>query len=366
MAAVVFVLAMVGARWDAHTGFTRLLCFGGPKWEDRLPVLRALPLARDTGSGYDGQFGAQLAVSPDPASPEVQGALDNPAYRSRRILLPWVAHLLGGGDPWATLRVFALENVLAWLLAAFLVWRWVDDLPGDHALATWLACMLSLGVLDSVRLSLTDLAGLLLILIAVGLVRSGRAWAAAAALALAGLAREASVLATPLFFPGKGTPASARLRPAAAAVVSVLPLAAWLAWIHHAVPGAEAGRGNFSWPAFGFARHCAVCIAHMGSGDLDSRYTFGLLGALSLGFQSLFLLCRPRWQDPLWRASLGFALLFWVLGDEVWHGYWAAARAVLPMTFAFNLAYRGERWSWARLGAANLPLVLHGVWRMLP
>lgn len=362
--ATAFVLGMVALRWDSRTGFTSLLSFGGPKWEQRLTVLQALPVAKDAGTGYDGQFGAQLAISPDPRSPEVQAALDNPPYRSRRILLPWTAHLLGRGDAWATLQIFALQNVVLWLLVAGLTARAVRVASDHRAVATWLACLLTLGALDSVRLSLTDLGAVALLLLAVELLGRGSSWGAAAALALAGLARETSVLAVTVLWPKARTKIA---RAAAQMVLAVLPLAVWVGWLYQVLPHAGAlGNDNFSWPGVSFVRHCILCVRQIAAGNGDSRYTLGLLGALSLGYQSVSLLLRPRPASLWWRMGLPFALLCWVVGDPVWSGYWAAARALLPMTFAYNLLLQDEEKFWGKLTLANLPLVAHGVWRMLP
>jgi hypothetical protein len=142
---------------------------------------------------------------------------------------------------------------------------------------------------------------------------------------------------------------------------------AWAAWLYGNVPGQGAPiRGNFDWPVAGFLRHCATCAGQVAAGRLDSRSVLGLLGGVSLAYQSIWLIARPRWAEPWWRVGIGFAALFWILGGSVWKGYWAAARVVLPMTFGFNLVSPRDRWFWARMSAANLPLVLHGIWRMLP
>ena len=51
-------------------------------------------------------------------------------------------------------------------------------------------------------------------------------------------------------------------------------------------------------------------------------------------------------------------------GSWVWSGYWAACRAVLPMTLAFNLLLPAGRGFWIWWIAGNLAL-FHGVWRFL-
>jgi hypothetical protein len=358
---------MVAVRWDARTGFTSLLAFGGPKFEQRLPVLKSLPIARDRSTGYDGQFGAQLAVAPDPRTPELQAAFDNPAYRARRIALAWTAHVIGGGKPWAVLQVYALQNLAVWLGLAWLVWRDLRSVPGRRAVASWSCCMLTLGALDCVRLSLTDLFAVFLLVLAVRAVAMGRPWAAAGALAVAGLTRETALLGGTALLPAGKARASAWLKAAGLLACSVAPLVSWAAWLALNVSREGAlGRNNLDWPGFALTRHCSLCIAHLAHGDFDTRYSLGLIGALGLGYQSLDLLLRPRWSETWWRVGLGFALLFWVLGDDVWKGYWAAARALLPMTFAFTFLAPHERKFWARLAVGNAGLVLHGIWRMLP
>ena len=76
--AVFVVLALVAAHRDPKAGFTSFLHFGSSFAERRLPVLAGLPVATYPGAGYDGQFYAQLALSPDPRLPAVRAALDNP------------------------------------------------------------------------------------------------------------------------------------------------------------------------------------------------------------------------------------------------------------------------------------------------
>jgi len=365
--AVIFVLAMVALRWDGRTGFTSLLSFGGPKWEQRLPVLRPLPLARDGGTGYDGQFGAQLAVAPDPRTPEIRDALDNPVYRERRILLSWTAHIIGGGDPWTVLQVYALQNVAAWLALSWLVWRELRAAPRPRAVALWMGCMMTVGALDCVRLSLGDLSGVLLLALAVLALGRGRPWTAAGALAVAGMVHDTCLLGATALWPGGSRGKRPLLGAAARLCIAVLPLLAWTAWLSRAAPGAGAlGQGNFDWPGVGVVRHCGRCLGQLCQGNFDSRYLFGLIGAAGLGFQSLDILLRRRYSEPWWRVAVGFAVLYWFLGYNVWSGYWAAARTLLPMTLAFNLLSPGDRRFWGRTCVANAGLVFHGIWRMLP
>jgi len=362
---VAFVLAMVAWRWDAQTGFTALIRFGDDFAATRLPAIRALPLKSFPGAGYDGQFYAQLAVDPHFTTPEVQAAVDNPAYRVRRFGLSLLAHVLGGGSPWLTLQVYALLNTALWLLFAWLCWREIgaDNLRGT---LRWCAIVLGLGALDSVRLSLSDLPAALLILLAVRAARHARSAMAAGWLLLAGFFRETAILALPGLWRGDVRSAPDRIRFLLSAAVCALPLVAWVLWLQTALPGAGGGVGNFLLPGQGNVRHIAECLAAFASGNFDSRYVWGLIGALALGLQSVSLLLRWRDPNPWVRLALPFALLYWCLGPAVWHSYWTAARALLPLTLAFNLTLPASgRGFWWRFALGNA-CTLHAIYRLLP
>ena len=363
-AVVAFVLAMVAWRWDSDTGFTALIRFGDDFAATRLPAIRSLPLASVHGAGYDGQFYAQLAVAPDFTAPEVQTALDNPSYRVRRIGLSLFAHVLGCGSPWWTLQVYALLNTAVWLLFAWLCWREIRA-GGMQATLRWCAIVLGLGALDSVRLSLTDLPAALLILLAVRFANRARSCTAAGWLLLAGFARETAILALPGLWRGEWRSMQAWRRFLTTAAACALPLAAWALWLHFSLRGTGGGAGNFLLPGQGLARHIAECLAAFAAGDFDSRYVWGLIGAVALGLQSLTLLLRWREPNPWVRLALPFALLYWFLGPAVWHSYWTAARALLPLTLAFNLTLPSGRGFWWRFALGNA-CALHAVYRLLP
>lgn len=363
--AVIFVLAMVVVRWDARTGLTSLLRFGEDYRDRQITAVAALPVAIKPNNGYDGQFYAQMAVHPAPTDPELIRSLDNPGYRLRRILLPYAAHQLGLGDPWRTLHVYAVINIAAWLALAAMLWRMLA--PQEwRASAVWLGCVLGLGTLDSVRMALTDVPALALTLAAILLAQRARPRAAAAVLAITALARETAVLS----FAALDTRpwqdrASWRAHATHLAVVA-LPVAVWAAWLYGRVSDIDPlGRANFDWPLVAIAEHAATWTRAVVAGDFDSRHTFGLLAIASFSWQSIALVRQWRSTSPWVRMALPFAVLFWILGDAVWHGYWAVARACLPMTVAYNLTLPRDRsfaWRWL---AGNIGIV-HAIWRFLP
>lgn len=357
---------MVAAKFDSETGFTSLLRFGALRTETRLDVLKGLPIATVADSnGYDGQFYAQIAVDPSLSSPELSQVLDAPSYRARRILAPAAAAAIGLGRPWWILQAYALLNVLAWFVFAWLLWSEIGTTTWI-SFARWSACLFSLGTLDSVRQSLVDLPALVLLMLAVR-AHSRKAQAPTTAwTALGSLTKETNLLGAMALqldvLGGKTT------RPRAMFVLTLgaLPLAIWSMYVGQRFGDTFAtySLGNFSWPLAGLTAHLQYSVAQLWTGNYDSRHTFGLLGPISLGLQLVVLWRNPGLSLPWWRIGAAYSILMLFLSAWVWSGYWAACRAVLPMTIAFNLLLQSGRWFWSLWCLGNITL-LHGVWRFL-
>ena len=366
---IALVAGLVAARYIPGQGFTALIQFDETFVHRTLPAIREIPHhVRPTG--YDGQFYAQLALDPalrDPAA--LQRAMDGPAYRARRILLPALAHVLGGGDPFRTLNVYALLNPLFWLGFLVLLLRACRPLSLP-AMACLTALALSGGAVESIRLALTDLPATVL-LFAAALLVSESPLGASLLGALAGLARDtaaagAGLLLLPVgewFGTGSGARRNLVLRRGAAILLMALPILVWAVYVAHVFPGAGgqgAGAGdNFDLPLTA-AWHRAVLAVHLllqpGTSYFGQEF-FTLWTIVGLHVQAAYLLSRPRPRETLWRMGLPFALLIWFLGPAVWNSALAAARALLPMTVAFDLLLlpslrAGERhgWTWFTLG----------------
>ncbi len=363
-----FTLGVV-AHWRPTDGFASMIRFGQDFVPTRLPELKGADLTTYPSAGYDGQFYAQLAIRPDVTAGDLQLALDNPRYRARRILLPCLAHVLGGDRPRPIVQAYALLNVAAWLLLAW----WLHQRTAEKGLAgglIWGAALLSLGALDSVQLALSDLPATVLLVGAVTAMECGRDWLAALTLAAAGLTRETSALAVGIFAPPRGLrPQGYRTR-LLVGTLALLPLAAWLLFLAWRVPAGDNGvLGNFDWPGAALGRHLWLCATKIPSGEAHLRHFFGPLAALGLGYQSLYVIRRARTDKSVWiRLALPFALLFWVLGDAVWAGYWAVARACLPLSVAFYLHLPNDRhlpWR-LLLTVLSLPHALYRFWPDFP
>ncbi len=328
-----------------------------------LPEFAALRPPAVSETGYDGQFYAQLAL--DPAlrrADELKRALDTPEYRARRIGLPALAWLAGGGRPRAVVTAYALANLcFAALLAGLIAARTRLERPRDLLLAA--ALLWTTGSLVSIDRSLPDLPAAVLLLAAAWL--AGRPAGAAGALASAALLRETSLLGIVLF-----APASLRrkdlLRTAAAAAAVVIPLGLWFVWCRIRLGGEGASPTDaFALPLAAWAERIAGAARDLmrdapgAAWNQRGRLLFELLAPLSLAVQAMFFAVRRDPADAFWRLGAAWAVLMLFLGPQVWCEQYASTRVLLPMTFAFNRrlhAAAGSRrdLAWAAAGNAGL------------
>lgn len=361
LACVIFSL-LVAAKFDLSTGFISLLRFGERWQEQRLPAVTAIaPATVANSAGYDGQFYAQLALDPTLRDPLLERALDAPSYRARRILAPALAHIAGLGRPFWILQAYSLLNVICWFALGRLLWRQLNPVDA-RAAARWLACMFSMGVLESVRQSLVDLPALLCLLLAVraherSLPRAS-VW-----LALGHLTKETNLLGTLAL----GAHRSRwRARSVGWLALTLVPLALWLGYVHTRFPGAasQSGAGNFTWPFLGMLNQMVQSGREVWQSHHDSRHLMTLVAIPSLLLQLGVLCLHRRPDEAWWRIGVSYGVLLLFLGSWVWSGYWAAMRAVLPMTIAFNLLLPASRAFWPLWLAGNLT-ALHAIWRFL-
>jgi len=261
--ALLLFAALVLLKFSPLNGFTSLIRFGQTWNEHRHSALQALPLAVVPASnGYDGQFYAQIALDPTLRDAQLFQVIDAPAYRSRRILVPALAGLLGLGNPWWTIQAFALLNVLAWLLFAWLLYRHIGG-SDWIAYARWFGCMFSMGALESVRQSLVDLPALLLLLLAIMTDSRARVASSTLWLTLGNLAKETSLLSAVALKFDLTNPKLHWRRIFLSLGACALPLAAWSLYVHHRFPatGNGSGVGNVTWPLLGLLDHLKSCLA---------------------------------------------------------------------------------------------------------
>lgn len=363
------VLWGVSQHYDPDVGFTRLIVFGSDFSSRAVPELREIPHDAESVSGYDGQFYAQLAFDPLLLEPETAGALDNTSYRARRLLVPAMAFVLGAGYPPLVIQIYALLNVGCWLL---LTWLLAVRLPptSPASVAVWLGCVLSQGMMVSMRLALTDGPSMLVLVLAAVAIEDRRPWLGAGVLGLAGLARETHILGA------LGLPLPSRDRRdiawwVARGALVVAPIAVWIGVLWLRGFEAESGARNFAPPFVAYVGKWADTLTRLQAAELHPFAWFSLCALIALPTQALVLVwqARARWQSFWWPTGIAYACLMTVLGPAVWEGDpGAVTRALLPMTFAFNLLLpRGPAfWPLWVLGNLNLAHSLADIGVPLP
>lgn len=353
LAAVGLFLFLVARFWHPVYRLTSFIQLDASNDDLKLQAFRELPIYvyRTTG-GYDGLFYAQIAYDPTLRNPELIPATDSLAYRGRRILPPALAWLLAAGQPSLIVHVYSVLNVAAWLGLAGLLWRIlaVQDWRGWLG---WAAVLFSAGALGSVRLALTDLVALVILAAGLFAAERQRENTGAGWIALAGLARETSLLALGGVIRRPWLSRQNFWR----ALLAVAPFALWLAYLRWQVGGLNPGWGNFALPVVGLVgkwQDSLQAIFH-GNPDHVSLAWTALLAVAGVSVQLLFFAVHRSPEDRWWRVGALYAALLLCLGNAVWEGFPGAfTRVLLPLTLAFNIVAVRRRAALPWLVAGNL------------
>jgi hypothetical protein len=369
IALVILFLVSVARFYHPGTGFTALIGFpAGHEYE--APAMREVPhFEYPPWASYDGQFYAQRALDPFCRDPLVDRAMDLPPFRARRILFSWTAYVLGFGRPAWIINVYAIQNVVCWLLLAWLLTRWVPPVSG-RLLALWTACLFSHGVLWSVRFALLDAPSVLLTACAVWAVERNRPLLSAAIVGVSGLARETNLLvavAQPVPRDRRGW-----LRVAVAFAVAAVPLLLWEDYLRSIYRSTIfAGSDQFMLPGAALAGRWSETLSAaraQGMWSADGR-ALGLLS--SLVAQAVYVMIRREYTLPWWRVAVPYVVLLLVVGRVLADPHTGAiTRVLLPLTFGFNILLASEArplrfWPWFAAGNLHL-LSIFTVMPLLP
>jgi len=143
--------------------------------------------------GNDGQQFLALSLDPLQVDPGTAKAVDNPIYRGKRLLYPWLAWLLGFGRPSLIIWWLGLINVACIGLASGLVARWAQL---EQRSPQWGFAVLALpGYWITLSLGTADLLATTLMLAAAVAWKEQRPWRGGVTLAAALLSRETELLA---------------------------------------------------------------------------------------------------------------------------------------------------------------------------
>jgi hypothetical protein len=354
-------LATVASYYQSPFGFTAFLLLPIDRQDDyELAAIRAVPHVEDPSGGYDAQFYVRLAVEPLLRDPAIDKTLDHAPYRARRILLSWTAWTLGFGKPKWVLEAFALQNVLAWLGLAWVLLRWFP-IGSARSFALWSGCLLTHGLLGSVRQALLDGPSVLMLAAAVAAVERGRPWIATAITAASGLARETNLLAVTLFGRYLRRTPRSWIRVSLYVMLSVLPLLLWIDYLRSLyLSRVLATDGNLTTPLTGLWFEISTTARQGGSAGFDRSLLFNACAVVAFVVQATYVATVAARRAGGGSGWLPIAASFAVLGllahPVVWDGApGAITRLMLPLAVGFNVLAR--RAPWPVLAVGNLGVV---------
>lgn len=335
--------ALCAARWRAGVGLTELIQFDVHFAAQALPELKALPHYTRARAGYDGQFYAQLALDPALRDPGLKQALDAPELRARRIMLSAVGFVAGLGRPTWIIQIFPFLNLGAWLgLMALLLGR--PEGRTTRGLLAAVAVLLSVGVLESVRLCLTDLPASLLLLLAAWRAESPAVSGSFAMLSL--FSRETGFLALPALFWPRPVSRRALASRGLIAVAAALPWLLWAYYVHCRLGGGSTAPAEphsiFAFPGTALIGRVFEELRVL-QDHFSLQAFFAVAAAASLLVQLAYLAIHPLPGSALWRVGILYGGLFVCLGPKIWEIHMQVCRVALPMTIAFNLLLAEDR-----------------------
>ena len=372
LAALAVLVSIYVRAFSPAYGITRFIIVGSEFNRRGLAVYQATPKFIDPYPphrwGFDGQQYAQIALDPLLRDPGIKTAIDNPPYRARRILLPWLAWLGGLGRPFWILNAYAALNFVFWL--GFAVIMTLLFRPhGWAGLAGLAAMLLTCGVIESMWASLVDLPAFVLMTLAV--IAGGRR--GAGVMALAALTRETSLFGLVGLWDFKPPWRETLKRNLRLGLIAAVPIALWVAYVmwRLRMPATVDGN-NLDWPFRGIM----VKLAGFATGAhghirwhrwyfelYKSRDLHALLTIVALLTQSVYVFTHREWDNRLWRVAALFVLYFLCIGYPSWESHFTITRHALPITLAFNLllAMRpGRSWfAWFLLGNCFVPFGIY-------
>jgi hypothetical protein len=242
---------------------------------------------------------------------------------------------------------------------------------GWAGLAGFSAMLMTCGIIESMRASLTDFPSFVLL---TGAMMAGGT-GGAVIVALSALMREANILGVLGLLDYRPPWLAAARRNVKLGLIAGLPLMLWAAYVFTRLPSAPealAG-GNLVWPLQGIMAKLGEFSVQAETGAIWWRtwyteiYTNNALHALltiiSVLTQCVYLLTHRAWDNRIWRAGIIFVPYFLCISFIPWVSHFTVTRHALTITLAFNLilAMRRRRgWLvWFLLGNCFVPYGLY-------
>jgi hypothetical protein len=227
----------------------------------------------------------------------------------------------------------------------------------------WTGCLLSHGMLSSVRYAVPDGGSVLLVALSVVAAEKGRPLLAALGVGVAGLARETNLLAASCL--GSFVRRSPRswILVAVALLVCVLPLALWLDYLRSIYRSRVfENSGHLTVPLSGVLWKLDVVLGDLQRGRQPMLAWATLASVVGLVAQAacvLWALLRQSPRTPWILVAASYVGLAILMHRVVWEGTPGAfTRVLLPLTVGANVVLaRTTRPHWPFIAAANLGLI---------
>ncbi len=331
LASGVALRVLSAADWDA----TIFVAFG----EDAAPTReyaeeRLGDVWLRTVQGHDGKFFFVQANDPWVIDPQENAlVLDRPLYRSQRMLYPALAGVGGLLPPAGVVWGLLIVNLLAMGFGTWAVARLALEMDGS---VWWgLAFTLNLGFISEMTISGAGVVSASLAFLALVMVSKDRIWAAVALLSLAGLAREAMLIAA------AGTAfwlwRKAKRRDAVGVfVIPTVVAAIWALYLRIRIglePGVDQVQ-EIGLPLQGFIQAFANWI--------DDPFNL-VVGVSMLLVMALFTLRTLASSHLVGWAFLGFVLLGVLFTKQVWNSWFDISRAIAPVVTGYVLLLLSSR-----------------------
>lgn len=323
-------------RYNYGGNWTGLFCIG-----DRMKVPAVVPGERSyifaATYGYDGQFYHLMAHDPWMRR-GFATAIDSPAFRYRRILVPALAWILAlGNQRWIDAAYFTV--ILGF---AFLGVYWLAQFASRSGLhpAWGLAFVLTPATITSLDRMLSDIALAALAVAFALYAAKGPRWALFLVLACAPMARETAL---PLIA-GYSVFLLTRRRFADCAWIAaaMLPAVAWFAFVMQRLQGAPASLYMGWIPLEGFVDrlfHPILYPLPPAKNALVVASDYAALAGVALALIAAAALAGKRRWDALASAVYGLALfVIFLRGASVWETPYAFGRVLTPFLLLTALA----------------------------
>ncbi len=368
--AFAFLLRVYAGIYTPEHGITKFLRVG-KEFDDRgTKIFRETPKYIDPYPahrwGFDGQLYAEMALDPLLLDPHLHVALDNPPYRAQRILVSWLAWIVGLGQPFWVINAYAAMNLIFWVGFAWLTARLFSP-HGWSGLLGYAAILLTCGLIESMQASLTDLPSFTLILWAIMVGGTGGAWILAAAT----LVRSTSLIGfvgIAQYPPPWGEAFRKNIK---WGLIAVTPFALWALYVLWVFRGREVNfdGGNLTMPFVGMMEKLGEFSVKAVHGPIRWHRLFfelyksydlhAVLTMIAVLTQSIYLALHRQWKNPLWVWGAVAAVYFSCISFLSWESHFTITRHALPITLVFNLllAMRPTKaWAiWFLLGNCFVP-----------